>query len=252
MPKNERAVKSLLQNKLIRQNKASVFPMLWTRTFALSLAGLLVICLAASWLSKDSVALAHINPFATSNAKAKNFLQSAAKTATQSPLDSTLPFKEELEKALKAKDTALVKDIDETSDDQRQNEQYLVNGQVVESLGSALQMKPKEVKKQIRFTQEDGSTVFLGFTKEGELVFKAEGIAKDDEDETEGEREPKKEDKRKTEGQVKSRRTEKNLTNTETTAPPDQTQEDSPEKSETRTEQNEENEKDLSAEEKLN
>jgi hypothetical protein len=55
-------------------------------------------------------------------------------------------------------------------------------------LGQALKLKPKEVKKQVRFTKQDGKTVFLGFNREGEVIFKAESTTEKSDSKEGGER----------------------------------------------------------------
>lgn len=198
MLKNEKLVKTLLTERLVVSPKSFFSANFWPKFFTYTISTLAVITITLGWLNKESVALAHINPFATPEAKAKNFLQTAVKSSKQSPEPMLDNFEKEIESALKAQDATLVKNSEDHESEKGENEKFLVNGELVDSLGEVFQIKPKEVKRQIKFTQEDGSTVVLGFNKQGQAIFKATGIARNEhksenEDEQERDEKPEKE-----------------------------------------------------------
>jgi hypothetical protein len=187
LPQNEKLVKEYLFSKLAStqaRKTSRIFSGMFSASSALKFAGALaVLLLVVAFVAKDNVALAEFNPLATPTAKAKHVLKRAisnvelenTRNSPSLPGNSSSEAKE-LDEAFNAKDLKLISDDQETEQENisRNNQQFQVDGQTVENLGQALKLKPKEVKKQVRFTKQDGKTVFLGFNREGEVIFKAE------------------------------------------------------------------------------
>lgn len=193
LPKNEEAVKKFLFSKLSGAPGLKLQDKMFFSVASLALAAFAFVVVAAA--SKNSVALAGINPLATPEAKGRNLLSSAAKQA-ETDLRETLPEDEVLEKqalahelraAVEAPEVKWVEDKElereQELDPERNNQKFVVDNQVVESLGQAIQLRPEGVKKQVRFKTEDGETVFLGFDKAGNVVFRARSVEDGDEDE---------------------------------------------------------------------